>query len=380
MLRRLASPVLLLLACGDDGGATASAGATMVSSATQPVSGSSGGASTDPSTDPSDASATAGASTGGVVDDSSGAPTGGGPALDLGMPDFGGGACAAEDHAPCDAPGGDPLQALGLNCPGELAVVGGFDGHAEGLRVISQWGAADTFTPREGQSFVVISTGDLAQMHDAPADPGDAAFHCNSWFPGGDGMDTTKFPPPITKKPVQGDCLDDPALVGTGDCSKSIQGQFDQSGFKYDYQELRFTAVVPPGAEALSFDVAFLTKEYPIWKDRPYNDMFIGWIESTHWTGNISFDAQGAPLSLNAAFLELYDDDGALPEFAGTCMRYSAGTRWLTTTADVVPGETIELVLAIFDLDDVNWDSFVLLDNVRWRCGDAPGPVTEPAG
>ncbi|MFY0532250.1 hypothetical protein [Nannocystis pusilla] len=53
--------------------------------------------------------------------------------------------------------------------------------------------------------------------------------------------------------------------------------------------------------------------------------MFVGWLESTNWTGNISFDQQGKALSLNAAFLELYDDGGDLPEFAGTCMRYSAG-------------------------------------------------------
>ena len=45
-----------------------------------------------------------------------------------------------------------------------------------------------------------------------------------------------------------------------------------------------------------------------------------------------------------------------------------------------MPGETIEVVLAIFDLDDVNWDSFVFLDNVRWSCSDAPGPITEPIG
>ena len=109
-------------------------------------------------------------------------------------------------------------------------------------------------------------------------------------------------------------------------------------------------------------------------------EVFVAWLESEHWTGNIAFDMQGNPLSLNAAFLELYDDQGDLPEFAGTCMRYSAGTRWLTSTADVVPGESIDLILAIFDLDDVNWDSFVLVDNVRWSCGDAPGPITEPAG
>ena len=365
-------PLALSLACGGDGGNTTT-GATAITSASLSGTTSTGGEST-------------GSSGGGTtVDDSSGAPTSGGvvtggPLLDLGMPDFGGNACAAEQHAPCDEPGGDPLRAIGLNCPGELAVTGGFDGNASGLRVIEQWGAADTFTAREGQSFLVISTGDLAEMNDVPADAGDVAFHCNSWFEPGDGMDTTKFPPPITKKPVTGDCLVDPAMVGTGDCSKSIEPQFEQSGFKYDYQELRFSAVVPAGAESLSFDLAFLTKEYPIWKDRPYNDMFIGWIESEKWTGNVSFDMQGNALSLNAAFLELYDDAGDLPEFAGTCMRYSAGTRWLTTTADVVPGETIEVVLAIFDLDDVNWDSFVFLDNVRWSCSDAPGPITEPIG
>ena len=366
------------LACGAAGSGSAT-GDTAVTGATHPGSSSGGGPTTsDPTTsggstqsDSGGGSSDGGSSDGGVT---------GGPLLDLGMPDFGGGACAAEQHVPCDELGGDPLRAIGLNCPGELAVAGSFDGDASGLEVIDRWGAADTFTPREGQGFLVISTGDLAEMNDVPVDAGDVAFHCNSWFMPGDGMDTTKFPPPITKKPVQGDCLVDPAQVGTGDCSKSIQPQFNQSGFKYDYQELRFTATVPAGAESLSFDVAFLTKEYPIWKDRPYNDMFIGWIESEKWTGNISFDAQGQALSLNAAFLELHDDAGALPEFAGTCMRYSAGTRWLTTTADVVPGETIELVLAIFDLDDVNWDSFVFLDNVRWSCSDTPGPSTEPVG
>lgn len=371
----LAHLVALSLACGEDSSETTTS-ATAITSATQPGGDSSSSGGGDPTT-----------SSGGATmhDDSSGAPTGGGlttdgPLLDLGMPDFGGGACEAEQHTPCDELGGDPLQAIGLNCPGELAVTGGFDGHASGLKVIGKWGEADTFTPREGQGFLVISTGDLAEMNDVPVDAGDVAYHCNSWFEPGDGMDTTKFPAPIAEQPVQGDCLVDPALVGTGDCSKSIQPQFDQSGFKYDYQELRFTAVVPAGAESLSFDLAFLTKEYPIWKDRPYNDMFIGWIESEKWTGNVSFDMQGNALSLNAAFLELFDDAGDRPEFAGTCMRYSAGTRWLTTTADVVPGETIELVLAIFDLDDVNWDSFVFVDNVRWNCSDTPGPITEPIG
>lgn len=372
-LRRLVLLGSLHLACGDSSGGDTTTGEITSATAPPPTTTTPAPTTGEPGTTSGsgDASTAAGLSTGATTDV---------PLLDLGQPDFGGPACAAAEHTPCDEPDGDPLRAIGLNCPGELQVEGGFDGDPVGLRVLPQWGSSATFTPREGNSILVISTGDLAELGDVPADEGDVAYHCNSWFAGGDGMDTTKFPPPIIKDPAEGDCLQDPAAVGTGDCSHSIEPQFDQSGFKYDYQEVRFTATVPPGAVSLSFDVAFLTKEYPIWKDRPYNDMFIGWLEASNWTGNIAFDAQGNPLSLNAAFLELHDDAGDLPEFAGTCMRYSAGTRWLTTTAAVVPGDQISLVFAIFDLDDVNWDSFVLLDNLRWGCGDVGGPVTEPAG
>lgn len=288
-----------------------------------------------------------------------------------------GAGCSFDDHTPCDAVDGDPFQALGLSCPGELAVSGTVAADPTGVRVIDNWGTGGTYTPREGNAFLVLSTGDLAEMNDVPSDPGDAGFHCNSWFSGGGTM-TTSFPPPITVNPTAGDCYIDPGLVGTGDCSGTIEAQFNQSGFKYDYQEARFTVTVPPDANSLSFDVAFLTKEYPIWAGREFNDIFVAWMESSTWSGNISFDQQGNPLSLNAAFLEYYDDDGTLPEFAGTCMRYSAGTGWLESSIAVTPGDEITLVFAIFDLDDVNWDSFVFLDNVRWGCDDSGGPTTIP--
>lgn len=59
-------------------------------------------------------------------------------------------------------------------------------------------------------------------------------------------------------------------------------------------------------------------------------------------------------------------------------MRYSAGTGWLETSVEVVPGDTITLVFSIFDLDDANWDSFVFLDNFRWTCDGGGGPTTIP--
>jgi len=108
--------------------------------------------------------------------------------------------------------------------------------------------------------------------------------------------------------------------------------------------------------------------------------MFIGWLESEQWTGNISFDAQGNPISLNAGFLDFQDDGGGLPELAGTCMAQHAGTRWLSTTAPVAPGEEITLVLAIFDLADAALDSYVFLDNFGWGCDGGTGPQTTPVG
>ena len=281
-------------------------------------------------------------------------------------------------HTPCDAGSDDPFAVIGLGCPGETPINPSIDAHPDGLAVRTGFGGTDTYAPREGESFFVLSTGHTVELDDEPTSPGDQINHCNKWFTPGDGMDTTNFPPPIQKTNVGGDCLANPALVGTGDCSNTIAAQFNQSGWKYDYQEIRVSLTVPESANALAFDVAYFTTEWPVFAGQPYNDMFIAWLEASNWTGNVSFDDFGSALSLNAAFFEYEDQGGNLAEFAGTCMRYGAGTPWLSSTAPVVPGDQIELVFAIFDLDDVNLDSFVFLDNFRWLCEGEGPPSTVP--
>ena len=50
------------------------------------------------------------------------------------------------------------------------------------------------------------------------------------------------------------------------------------------------------------------------------------------------------------------------------------GTRWLTTTGNVVPGQVFELRIAIWDVDDDALDSVALLDAFRWlRSPSSPG-------
>ena len=173
------------------------------------------------------------------------------------------------------------------------------------------------------------------------------------------------------------DCTANPGLIGTGDCSNTIQDQFDQGGSYNDYTELRLNNItVPGGVTSLSYDLAFFSTEYPVYFGSSFNDMYVGWLESVQWTGNISFDEQGNPISLNAGFLDY--TDGA-PELANTCVNFNAGTKWLTSTASVVPNETITVVFAVFDLSDNILDSFVFLDNFRWGCEGGP-PSTTPAG
>jgi hypothetical protein len=282
---------------------------------------------------------------------------------------------------PCDEDTEDPLEAIGLNCPGEPQVNGSIDAApvATGLR--SGFGANATFDPREGSVYLVLSTGDISELDDETpqGDQNMNPMYCNTDVGNYDPGDT--LPAPLDPSNVGNmDCIEDPTLVGTGDRSNSIQGQFEQGGSAEDYAELRFSTTVPMDVEAFQFDFAFFSVEWPFYEGSEYNDLFVGWLESETWTGNISFDAMGNPISLNASFFQLKDNGGNLPEFDGTCMRKHGGSGWLSTAATVTPSEDITMVFAIFDLSDSILDSFVFIDNWQWGCVPTGGPVTEPAG
>ncbi len=274
----------------------------------------------------------------------------------------------------------DPWHAIGLNCPigpqvnGSINLTG-----PEQLLVHS--GNLGThvpapYPPREGDKFVILSSGNAADL----AMPGLFAST---------GVDFlgTPLPAPIVTTAVSmtQDCVDNPALIGTGDCSNTIEDQWSQGGGSYDYAEMRLDVNVPGGTPGLSYDFAMFSTEYPNYYQTQYNDMYIAWLESEQWTGNISFDDMGNPISLNAGFLDYKDAPNpydcpapcVAPELAGTAMEGHAGTRWLTTSIGVVPGESIELVFAVFDLSDSALDTVILLDNFQWTC-EGGGPVTIP--
>ena len=289
--------------------------------------------------------------------------------------------CEASEHVPCDEPGADLFAAMGLGCPGEPEIVKAVDGSPAALGIRSGFGGTGEWAPREGQVFAVLGSGNVHELDSAtpPGDWDDNPTFCNDEL-GEQYSKGGSLPAPLQATDVTGDCEGDPTQLGTGDCSNTIQDQFDQGGSANDYTEMRIEATVPPGTTSISYDLAFFSTEYPEYYQTGFNDMFVGWLQSEQWTGNVSFDAQGNPISLNAGFLDFRDDGGGTPELAGTCMERHAGTKWLTTTAPVSPGEDITLVLAIFDLADMALDSYVFLDNFSWGCEGGSGPQTTPVG
>jgi hypothetical protein len=315
--------------------------------------------------------------------------------FDVGMPDAPA-ICAAPMGVACDAESTDPVRALGVNCPGPgPSADGSYRGHPAAMTVHhGTLGTSSAFPPREGERFVILSTGIAANLALSPeelqaADPGCVPIACPSTQHGTEKLATLPEPIDVRKVSEKGrDCTEDPSLVGTGDCSNTLFDQFIAGEGAMDYAELRIDTTVPPEADGFTYDFAFFSVEYPTWIDHgsPFNDMYVAWLESENWTGNISFDEFGNPISVTGVFLDYKDAPSTVcpapceaPELEGFAAEGHAGTRWLQTSAPVVPGEEISILFAIFDLTDGAYDSMVALDHFEWTCSDAP-PLTQPVG
>lgn len=370
----------LLAGCGDGRGINSELNGVTLSVGGG-EDGSSGGADTG-AADEGDEDDDRGAEDEGEADEDDGDDGGGpgGPALDVGHPGCDDGecpeGCVPPEHTPCDEDSDSMDHALGLGCEDELAATVSRSGNSAAVAVTDGFGPSDEWNAVEGGKILVIGTG-LADSLINP-DPADVYLSCSDDL--GEEYDPgATLPAPLVATAVDGDCEEDPTLVGTGDCSRTVGEQFDQGGDANDYTEVRIEMAVPEMVSSLTYSFAFMSTEWPIFVGGDYNDMFVGWLESEMWTGNVSFDEAGSPISVNAGFLDFQDDTAEMAEFEGTCMSGHAATKWLETTAPVAPGEDIVLVFSIFDMSDSIYDSFVLVDNVQFGCADGQ-PETNPAG
>jgi hypothetical protein len=288
------------------------------------------------------------------------------------------GTCESLAHLPCDTADTSPFAAMGVGCPDELSVSVASTGSSAAIGTRSGFGPTTTWDPNEGVRFTVIGTGLVSELDSQAIPPEPATMYCNSDL--GPQYDPAEFPAPIVPIDVRGDCISDPALIGTGDCSRTLQTAWDGGTGGNDYTELRIWGVTPSAATSLSLFHAFFTTEYPMFLGSQYADIYLAWLETESWTGNIALDTEGEPISMASVELTYVDDAGALPEFEGTCLRNHGGTPWLRTTAPIRGEADFTLVFAILDMTDSVLDSYAFIDGIEWGCDAVDRPTTVLAG
>lgn len=315
------------------------------------------------------------------------------PVFDLGEPDALDGQFCLPQPESCDGDSEALDHALGLNCPGGIQTEGPltWTGPVGSRLTIDQpLGITDTYLPVEGARQVVLSTGyashvplDLQGLVDQAGCP--MSEICPSTdFP---DADLLALPPPLDPSPQACPEGEDPS--GAGDCSETVLKQWSLGGdplVAYDYTDLRFRALVPSGTLALGVRFAFLTAEYPPRLQGGHNDLFVAWIVGERWSGNFALDAGGYPIAAETFPYTIksdplpYDCEPGCPDtpLRGFAFEGHAGTAWMPSEVPVEPGETVEVVFALFDVGDPEVDSAVLLDGVHWVCSDPPTGGTPP--
>ncbi len=231
------------------------------------------------------------------------------------------------------------------------------DGHG----ILAQFGSGGV-NPQEGSAMLVLSSGAARN----PTDPG---------YQAPSGYDKGYSSGPAPGFPVESPSCPDTTF--TGEARDSIA--------------LRLRIKSPTNAKGLSFNVNFYTFEFPNYICSQYNDFVTAILSPTptgQTNGNISFDAQGNPLSVNAGFLEVCTPQSAggktfectlgAGQLDGTGFEGAAATGWLQTATPLQnPGEEITIEFGAWDSGDGVLDSTGLFDNFEWQLEETP-TGTEP--
>ena len=210
-------------------------------------------------------------------------------------------------------------------------------------------------------------------------------------------LTSSKLGNPITNPDYSGgttsgapsDWLDEQNPKGKFPAAKSCTSGSGTSGLVNDAVMLTLEIKTPKTAKSFSFNIYFITKEYPNFICSSYNDFFIALLDSGYTSDdpnlknpkdkNLAMDENGNPVGINLApdglftqcsptnsYPKTKESCKGTAELKGTGFDSNGGTGWLTTRGNINGGETIKLRLAIWDLKDWIYDSIVLIDNFRW--------------
>lgn len=224
-------------------------------------------------------------------------------------------------------------------------------------------GFGPNVNPQEGKRLLALSSGAARQ-------PSDTGYQ----NPGGYDTGIMGTAPPGFPK-------DSPAC--------SVQTANDKTTWNPIALELQIR--VPSNAKSFKFNFDFYTWEFPGYVCTQYNDFFVALqspAPANAQSGNISFDTQGNPVSVNNGFLEVCSPQNAggknFPcslgpsQLQGTGFENHAATGWLETQSPVTPGSEITLRFAIWDMGDPVLDSTVLIDKFVFSAEEATGSTTKP--
>lgn len=200
----------------------------------------------------------------------------------------------------------------------------------------------------------------------------------------------------------------DPDACGSQTCTSNYGGT-PPSGFPQDVPNcsgslainddvaLQLKVRTPKNATGYSFNFKFYSFEFPEWICTSFNDQFIALVNPPppgSINGNVSFDKNTNPVSVNIAFFDVCDPASS-SDWAANCFggcppvpspycpagtaelqgtgfgewdfgSYAGGTSWLQTQVPVTGGSEIQIRFAIWDTGDQALDSTALVDNFQW--------------
>ena len=149
--------------------------------------------------------------------------------------------------------------------------------------------------------------------------------------------------------------------------------------------EVRLRA--PTNATGYRFKFRFYSFEYPQYVCTSWNDQFIALVNPAPTgavNGNISFDSQNNPVSVNVAFFDANPNDLVGTGFDTWDPLGAGATVWLQTQAPITGGEEVSIRFAIWDTGDTAFDSTTLIDAFEWIAnsgtvdiGTTPVPVPQ---
>lgn len=182
--------------------------------------------------------------------------------------------------------------------------------------------------------------------------------------------------------------------------------------------ELKIRA--PSNATGYAFNFKFYSFEYPnyVCDKSGYNDQFVAlvspppmgaYVPPGSSFGNISFDSNNHPVSVNMGFFDVCDPStptrfaSSCKSAGGTCPPLpspycplgvgelastgfdtwskdgpAGATRWLQTQAPVQGGSILTIRFAMWDAGNALYDSTVLIDDIHWIANGAVPVQTQP--